>query len=66
MFQLFALDAPLELSPGSTREAVLDEMEGHVIGVALLSATYAGVEDDGEEGEWGDVDVDDMDWDGKD
>lgn len=65
VFQLFALDAPLQLSPGSTREAVLDEMEGHVIGVALLTATYAGADDDEEEGEWDDVDVDEIDWDGK-
>ncbi|HEX7709637.1 MAG TPA: YbhB/YbcL family Raf kinase inhibitor-like protein [Sphingomonadaceae bacterium] len=65
VFQLFALDAPVELSPGSDREALLDEMEGHVIGVALLTATYAGAGDD-DEGEWGDVDVDEIDWDGKD
>ena len=65
MRQLFALDAPVELSPGSDREALLDEMEGHVIGVALLTATYAGAGDD-DEGEWGDVDVDEIDWDGKD
>lgn len=65
VFQLFALDAPLELSPGSNRDALLDEMEGHVIGVALLTATYAGPGDDEDEGEWGDVDVDEIDWDGK-
>lgn len=66
VFQLFALDAPVELSPGSDREALLDEMEDHVIGVALLTATYAGVSDDEDEGEWGDDDVDKIDWDGKD
>ena len=65
VFQLFALDAPLDLSPGSTRDALLDEMEGHVIGVALLSATYAGADEDDEEGEWDDVDIDEIDWDGK-
>lgn len=65
VFQLFALDEAVELSPGSDREALLDEMEGHVIGVALLTATYAGAGDD-DEGEWGDVDVDEIDWDGKD
>jgi Raf kinase inhibitor-like YbhB/YbcL family protein len=64
VFQLFALDAAVELSPGSDREALLDEMDGHVIGVALLTATYAGAGDD-DEGEWGDVDVDEIDWDGK-
>ena len=64
VFQLFALDAPLDLSPGSTREALLDEMEGHVIGVALLTATYAGADDDDDEGEWDDVDIDEIDFDG--
>lgn len=64
VFQLFALDTPLDLSPGSAREGLIDAMEGHVVGVALLTGTYAG-SDDEEEGEWGDVDVDDIDWDGK-
>lgn len=64
VFQLFALDAPLDLAPGSTREALLDEMEGHVIGVALLTATYAGADDDDDEGEWDDVDIDEIDFDG--
>jgi Raf kinase inhibitor-like YbhB/YbcL family protein len=65
VFQLFALDAPLGLSPGSSREALIDEMDGHVIGVALLTATYAGADDDDEEGEWDVVDIDEIDWDGK-
>ena len=64
VFQLFALDAPLALSPGSTRAALLDAMEGHVVGVALLTATYSPSEDE-DEGEWGDVDIDAIDWDGK-
>jgi Raf kinase inhibitor-like YbhB/YbcL family protein len=65
VFQLFALDAPLALMPGSDRTALLEAMQGHVVGVALLTATYAG-SDDEDEGEWGDVDVDEIDWDGKD
>lgn len=64
VFQLFALDAPLEVAPGATRSTLLAAMEGHVIGVALLTATYEPGDDD-EDGEWGDVDVDDIDWDGK-
>ncbi len=63
MFQLFALDAPLDVAPGATRDALLDAMEGHVIGSALLTATYEKSGDD-EEGDWGDVDINDIDWDG--
>jgi phosphatidylethanolamine-binding protein (PEBP) family uncharacterized protein len=40
VFQLFALDAELELSPGSDCDAFLEEAEGHVIGVAVLTGTY--------------------------
>ncbi|WP_068071969.1 YbhB/YbcL family Raf kinase inhibitor-like protein [Novosphingobium lentum] len=40
VFQLFALDVPFELAPGSDREAVIEEMEDHVIAVAVLTATY--------------------------
>ncbi len=41
VFQLFALDAPLELGPGKGRGAVVEAMEGHVIGAAVLTGTYA-------------------------
>jgi Raf kinase inhibitor-like YbhB/YbcL family protein len=64
VFQLFALDTPLDLSPGSTREALFKAMDGHVLGVALLTGTYAGEGDDEDEGEWGDVDIDEIDFDG--
>src|SRR5690606_4562042 len=40
VFQLFALDTSLEVAPGATRDTLLSAMEGHVIGVALLTATY--------------------------
>ena len=40
VFQLFALDTPLALASGSGRGAFLAEAEGHVLGVALLTATY--------------------------
>ncbi|GGD88713.1 hypothetical protein GCM10011515_05480 [Tsuneonella deserti] len=40
VFQLFALDAPVPLQPGAGREALIDAIEGHVIGVALLTGTY--------------------------
>lgn len=41
VFQLFALDAPIELAAGSGRDAFMDEAEGHVLGVAVLTGTYA-------------------------
>jgi len=65
VFQLFALDAPLEVSPGATREALFAAMEGHVVGMAMLTATYERGGDE-DEGEWDEVDIDEIDWDGKD
>lgn len=53
-FQLFALDLPLTLMPGATREQLLGEMDGHVIAAAILTATY---QPSGEEG-WEDDDDD--------
>ena len=41
VFQLFALDLPLTQMPGASREAVVEAMEGHVIGAAVLTGTYA-------------------------
>jgi Raf kinase inhibitor-like YbhB/YbcL family protein len=40
VFQLFALDAPLELAADSGRGAFLEEAEGHVVGAAVLTGTY--------------------------
>ncbi len=39
-FQLFALDAPLALDPGATREAVLKAMAGHVLAKGELVGRY--------------------------
>lgn len=39
-FQVFALDAPLELEAGAGRAAVLDAMKGHVLGWGELMGTY--------------------------
>jgi len=50
VFQLFALDLPLTLMPGATREDVFASMQGHVTACALTSATYAGSDED--EGDW--------------
>ena len=63
-FQLFALDTALDVAPGATREALLAAMEGHVVGMALLTATYESLGDE-DEGDWDDVDIEAIDWDGK-
>ena len=41
VFQLFALDRPLALMPGATRDDLFEAMEGHVIAAAVLTGTYA-------------------------
>ena len=46
VFQLFALDLPLTLMPGATRDQLLGEMEGHVIAAATLTATYQPSDED--------------------
>lgn len=51
VFQLFALDLPMTLMPGATREDVMAAMEGHVVACALTTATYAG-SDEEDEGDW--------------
>lgn len=59
VFQLFALDLPLTLMPGATRDELLAELEGHVMGVALLTGTYKR-----EAGGEYDLDADDLNADG--
>lgn len=54
VFQLFALDLPLVLMPGASREQLFAELEGHVLAVALLSGTYA--REEGAEIDWDDED----------
>ena len=41
VFQLFALDLPLTLMPGANREELVAAIEGHVMGLAMVTATYA-------------------------
>ena len=50
VFQLFALELPMTIMPGATREDVIASMKGQVIACALTTATYAGSEDEGEGG----------------
>ena len=57
VFQLFALDTPLGLRPGATRDDLLQAMDGHVLSFALLTATFAREADEDEE-DW-DEDGDD-------
>ena len=64
VFQLFALDVPLALMPGASRAELIAAMEGHVIASAMLSANYTRADADEEEGEWDDVDIDSIDFDG--
>lgn len=40
-FQVFALDRPLDILPGSDRDTLLAAMRGHVIGEGRLVGTYA-------------------------
>lgn len=40
VFTLYALDAVLELPPGATKEQLLQAMDGHVLGTAVLTGTY--------------------------
>lgn len=40
VFQLFALDLPLTLMPGAGRSELLEAMDGHVVGAAVLTGTY--------------------------
>ncbi|AKH44062.1 hypothetical protein FHS61_001380 [Altererythrobacter atlanticus] len=54
VFQLFALDLPLTLMPGATRDELIAAMNGHVIGAALLTAKFAPSGDDFED--WEDED----------
>jgi len=46
VFQLFALDRPLPLMPGAPRDDLIEAMEGHVIGAAVLTATYVRSDED--------------------
>jgi Raf kinase inhibitor-like YbhB/YbcL family protein len=39
-FQLLALDTPLDLKPGATRDEVLEAAKGHVIGSGEIVGTY--------------------------
>lgn len=57
VFQLFALGTPLALMPGASRDDLLDAMDGHVTGIAILTGTYAreeGGDYDWEDGDDGD------------
>jgi len=54
VFQLFALDAPVDLAPGASRKALTEAMEGHVLSLSLLTGTYAREK---EIEDWDDIDV---------
>ncbi|BBC74341.1 hypothetical protein AEB_P3473 [Altererythrobacter sp. B11] len=54
VFQLFALDLPLVQMPGATREELVAAMKDHVVGVALLTGTFARSDEDFEDWDEGD------------
>lgn len=54
VFQLYALDTALGLSPGASRKALMDAMDGHVLSVAVLTGLYAREE---EIEDWDDIEV---------
>ena len=56
VFQLFALDLPLTLMPGASREDLFAAMDGHVTACTLTTATYAGPEED-EGADWDDEEI---------
>ncbi|MXO73118.1 YbhB/YbcL family Raf kinase inhibitor-like protein [Altererythrobacter buctensis] len=58
VFQLFALDQPLALMPGASREDLVKAMTGHVSAVAILTGTYAREEADEDWENWEAEDAD--------
>lgn len=54
VFQLFAVDLPLVLMPGASREELVAEIENHIVGLAILTANYA--REEGGDYDWDDED----------
>lgn len=52
VFQLFALDLPLTLMPGASRDDLIAEVKGHVIASSALVAHYTPSQED--EADWDD------------
>jgi hypothetical protein len=40
-FRLYALDGPVELEPGATKEALREAMSGHILAEIVLTGTYS-------------------------
>jgi len=40
-FRLYALDTDLDLAPGADKEALMEAMEGHILGTAKLMGLYS-------------------------
>lgn len=47
MFQLFALDTPLDLTGHPGRAALVEAIDGHVIAAGMLTGTYSRGEEAG-------------------
>ena len=57
VFQLFALDLPLALMPGASRDDLEAAMKGHVLASAVITGTYQRNEDgDDFVGDWDESD----------
>lgn len=41
-FRLYAVDGLIDMGPGASRQDVLDALEGHLLGVTILTGTYPG------------------------
>ena len=52
VFQLFAVDLPLVLMPGASRDDLAEAIRDHVIGAAVLTGTYA--REEGGDYDWDD------------
>ena len=55
VFQLFALELPLTLMPGASREDLLAAMEGQVVASSVLVAQYTRSQEDEED--WGEDEI---------
>lgn len=52
VFQLFALDLPLTIMPGASRDDLLASMKGHVVAATMLYGTFSAPDEDDEDLNW--------------
>ena len=44
VFQLFAVDLPITLMPGATKEALVEAIEDHIVGASILTGRFSAPE----------------------